>query len=65
MPLSKLLTDNLDAYAIGRKVRDEETTLTKGDSVYFDSSQQHGYRRVDRKACRALVVIAPGASDPD
>ena len=49
---------------LGLDVRNEETTLAKGDSVYFDSSQQHGYRRVGRKACRALVVIAPGASDP-
>ena len=45
-------------------IRNEETTLENGDSVYFDSSQQHGYRRVGRNACRALVVIVPAASEP-
>jgi transcriptional regulator with XRE-family HTH domain len=49
---------------LGLYIRHEETTLAKGDSVYFDSSQQHGYRRVGRNACRALVAIATGPSEP-
>ena len=49
---------------LGLYIRNEETTLAQGDSVYFDSSQQHGYRRVGRNACRALVVIAPSTSEP-
>jgi transcriptional regulator with XRE-family HTH domain len=48
---------------LGLYIRNEETTLAKGDSVYLDSSQQHGYRRVGRSACRALVVIVPVASE--
>ncbi len=44
-------------------IRDNETTLEQGDSVYFDSSQQHGYRRVGRKACRAVVVVTPSRAE--
>ena len=49
---------------MGLYIRNQETRLAKGDSVYFDSSQQHGYRRLGRNACRAFVVVAPGASGP-
>jgi len=48
---------------LGLYIRDSETTLEQADSVYFDSSQQHGYRRVGRKACRALVVVTPSGAD--
>ena len=44
---------------LGLYIRDAETALEDGDSVYFDSSQQHGYRRIGRKSCRALVIILP------
>lgn len=37
----------------------EEHVLQKGDSIYFDSSQPHSYRRISRKACGAIVVTAP------
>ncbi len=37
----------------------EEHTLEKGDSIYFDSSQPHAYRRVSRSPCGAIVVTAP------
>lgn len=47
---------------LGLYIRDGETTLAAGDSVYFDSIQPHGYRRVGRTRCRAIVVIAPGGS---
>ena len=45
---------------LGLYIRQQETTLMEGDSVYFDSSQQHGYRRVGKKVCRGLVVVLPG-----
>jgi transcriptional regulator with XRE-family HTH domain len=47
---------------LGLYIRDEETVLDTRDSVYFDSTRQHGYRRVGRKTCRALVVTVPGSS---
>jgi transcriptional regulator with XRE-family HTH domain len=47
---------------LGLYVRDEETTLEQGDSVSFDSGQLHGYRRVGRKRCQAVVVVAPDVS---
>ena len=36
----------------------EEHTLEAGDSLYFDSSAPHGYRRSGGKACSAIVVTA-------
>lgn len=49
---------------LGLYIRNDETRLEPGDSVYLDSSQQHGYRRVGRKVCRALVVVVPRAAQP-
>jgi transcriptional regulator with XRE-family HTH domain len=40
-------------------VEDEEHVLAEGDSVYFDCSVLHGYRRSGGRACRAIVVTAP------
>ena len=37
----------------------EEHILESGDSVYFDSSLPHSYRRVSQKPCSAIVVTAP------
>ena len=34
----------------------EEHVLEEGDSMYFDSSVPHGYRRSGGRACSALVV---------
>jgi transcriptional regulator with XRE-family HTH domain len=34
----------------------EEHLLNGGDSLYFDSSQPHAYRRIGARACRAIVV---------
>ena len=48
---------------LGLYIRAAETSLEQGDSVYFDSSQQHGYRRVGRQKCRALVVTTPGGAE--
>jgi len=34
----------------------DEHALDEGDSVYFDSSIPHSYRRTGKQACRAIVV---------
>ncbi len=34
----------------------EEHTLEAGDSMYFDSSVPHGYRRSGGRACSAIIV---------
>lgn len=49
---------------LGLYVRAQEIVLEQEDSVYFDSSQQHGYRRVGRKSCKALVVTTPASPAP-
>jgi mannose-6-phosphate isomerase-like protein (cupin superfamily) len=36
----------------------DEHVLTAGDSIYFDSSVPHSYRRVGSAECRAVVVTA-------
>ncbi len=33
-------------------------TLDQGDAIYFDASVPHGYRRVGKKPCTAIVVSA-------
>jgi len=38
---------------------DEETWLDAGDSVYFDSSQPHGYRALGEAPSCVLVITAP------
>jgi transcriptional regulator with XRE-family HTH domain len=37
----------------------EDHILESGDSIYFDSSLPHSYRRVSRKPCAAIVVTVP------
>ena len=37
----------------------EEHILKSGDSIYFDSSLPHSYRRVSQKPCSAIVITAP------
>ena len=34
-------------------------TLASGDSIYFNSSLAHSYRRISQKPCSAIVVTAP------
>jgi transcriptional regulator with XRE-family HTH domain len=41
------------------RVGNEEHELSEGDSVYFDSTVSHGYRRIGEKRTRALVVTMP------
>jgi transcriptional regulator with XRE-family HTH domain len=37
----------------------EEHVLEEQDSMYFDSSVSHGYRRTGARACSAVVVTTP------
>lgn len=49
-----LLTGELEVRVAG-----EGHTLRDGDAMYFDASVRHGYRRVGKKPCAAIVVSAP------
>jgi transcriptional regulator with XRE-family HTH domain len=40
-------------------VADDEHALQAGDSMYFDASLPHGYRRSGGRSCTAVVVTAP------
>ena len=40
------------------RVGKDEHTLDAGDSIYFDSSVPHSYRRLSQKRCSAIVVTA-------
>lgn len=44
---------------LGLYVEDRELELEAEDSAYFRASRPHGYRRIGRKRCRAVVVVAP------
>jgi len=37
----------------------DDHVLESGDSIYFDSSLPHSYRRVSQKPCDAIVVTVP------
>ena len=37
----------------------EDHVLKSGDSIYFDSSLPHSYRRISHKPCCAIVVTVP------
>jgi transcriptional regulator with XRE-family HTH domain len=37
----------------------EDHILESGDSIYFDSSLPHSYRRVSEKLCSAIIVTVP------
>ncbi len=41
------------------RVADEDQFLDAGDSVYFNSTRPHSYRRIGSKTCSALVVSVP------
>jgi mannose-6-phosphate isomerase-like protein (cupin superfamily) len=41
------------------RIGNEDHTLEEGDAMYFDASVAHGYRRVGKKPCAAIVVSAP------
>lgn len=44
---------------LGLYVEDHELVLEAEDSVYFRAGRPHGYRRIGRRRCRAVVVVAP------
>ncbi len=44
---------------LGLLVSGDEHVLEHGDSIYFDSSQPHGYRRLGPKPVEAIVVTVP------
>jgi transcriptional regulator with XRE-family HTH domain len=46
------------ALAIGR----QDHELAEGDSIYFDASVPHSYRRAGRNRCAAMVVTVPAGS---
>jgi transcriptional regulator with XRE-family HTH domain len=37
----------------------DDHVLESGDSIYFDSSLPHSYRRVSQKPCGAIVIAVP------
>lgn len=39
--------------------RGEKHQLNAGDSVYFDATIEHGYRRVGKGACSGIVITRP------
>jgi transcriptional regulator with XRE-family HTH domain len=41
------------------RIGTEDYVLDSGDSIYFDSSLPHSYRRVSSTSCGALVVTVP------
>ena len=45
--------------ALGVTFMSEEHVLTAGDSVYFDSSEPHGYRGLPKSGGKGLVITVP------
>jgi transcriptional regulator with XRE-family HTH domain len=41
-------------------VEEEETVLSPGDAMYFDSGAAHTYRQHGHSASAAIVIVAPG-----
>ena len=48
------------AGALTVAIDEEEHTLAAGDSMYFDSSRPHSYRRRGTRPCTAIVVTSGG-----
>jgi len=44
---------------LGLRVGTEDNVLRAGDSIYFDSSVAHSYRRIGKPVCTAIVVTVP------
>ena len=44
---------------LGIQYLEGETLLKEGDSVYFDSSQPHGYRAAGSEPARVIVITTP------
>ena len=45
--------------SLGLRVGSDDYVLDAGDSVYFDSSVPHAYRRAAGRTCSAVVTTAP------
>jgi mannose-6-phosphate isomerase-like protein (cupin superfamily) len=45
--------------ALEVRIGNEAHPLGEGDAMYFDASVAHGYRRVGKKPCAAIVVSVP------
>jgi mannose-6-phosphate isomerase-like protein (cupin superfamily) len=41
------------------QIAGEEHTLEARDSMYFEASTPHRYRRIGAKTCAAIVVTSP------
>ena len=41
------------------KIGSDLFELEEGDSIYFDSTVQHGYHKLTKKACSAVIVTLP------
>jgi transcriptional regulator with XRE-family HTH domain len=44
---------------LAMKIGDEDYSLEPGDSIYFDATLPHRYRRLGRTPCAAIVVTVP------
>jgi transcriptional regulator with XRE-family HTH domain len=44
---------------LGLQVGDDDYELEAGDSMYFDATVSHAYRRAAGRTCSAIVVTAP------
>jgi transcriptional regulator with XRE-family HTH domain len=44
---------------LGLTVGTQDNALRAGDSIYFDSSVAHSYRRIGKPVCTAIVVTVP------
>jgi len=42
--------------SLGVEIGEDQHVLDTGDSMYFDSSVPHGYRKTAGRVCRALVI---------
>jgi transcriptional regulator with XRE-family HTH domain len=41
------------------KIASEDYELSEGDSIYFDSAEQHSYRKLSKKPCTGVIVTMP------
>ncbi len=43
---------------LGLKIGLDDYELDAGDSIYFDPSVPHTYRRIGKQPCQAMIVTA-------
>lgn len=49
---------------LGLKMDGEEISLQQGDSIYFEGSRSHAYRRIGKAKCAAIIVTVPRSDLP-